>query len=143
MKLQKVFISLIILVQTFLPALSIPDSESTHQNTNEYRFFPTSEEITGPQESLYPEWWGKPPKIPEGLVCEDAGKCVECHQASALMDHYHAIACVRCHGGDPETQDKQKAHINLFPDPGDLRVAEQTCGRCHQEETQRVIHSPM
>jgi hypothetical protein len=59
------------------------------------------------------------------------------------MDHSHAIACVRCHGGDAATQDKQKAHTNLFPDPGDLRVAQKTCGQCHPEETTRVLHSSM
>jgi hypothetical protein len=59
------------------------------------------------------------------------------------MDPIHAIACVSCHAGDPGADDKQKAHQGLRRDPGDLRVAEQTCGKCHSAETERVLRSPM
>ena len=30
-----------------------------------------------------------------------------------------------------------------FVNPGDLRVAQETCGTCHQDEVNRVLKSPM
>jgi hypothetical protein len=140
-----IFVPIIITVffQILSPILSFSNSELAQDTSHQPQLFPLPQDTHGPQESFYPEWWGKPPEIPDGVPCENVGKCVQCHQSSALMDRSHAIACVRCHGGDSGTQDKQKAHVDLLRDPGDLRVAERTCGQCHPDETARVLRSPM
>lgn len=138
-----ILISLAILLSFSLPVLSISDSELASESAAKSRLFPLPEDGPKPQEPFYPDWWGKPPKIPDGVLCEDAGTCVQCHQSTALMDHSHAIACTRCHAGDAGTQDKAKAHEGLRRDPGDLRVAEETCGQCHPNEAARALRSPM
>jgi len=81
-------------------------------------------------------------------------------------------ACVVCHGGDASAADKERAHrarprhperwqggrnpkrsytlLNdedpewiRFVNPGDLRVADETCGRCHADEVLNVQKSLM
>lgn len=77
-------------------------------------------------------------------------------------DEELGIGCVDCHGGDSrETQNKKKAHINArflkeedtnnpvriaaawnkesdeyirFVNPGDIRAADISCGKCHERE---------
>jgi hypothetical protein len=66
--------------------------------------------------------------------------------------------CVVCHGGDPKADNVQAAHQGapkvskhchcptpeaFYPDPGDLDVAEHTCGQCHRGYTQRLHRSLM
>ncbi len=77
------------------------------------------------------------------MPCKDPGRCVTCHEDQSSMDASHALECVRCHGGNPETDDQDKAHTGLIKDPGDLRFVEKTCGRCHPEQAGRVKRSPM
>jgi hypothetical protein len=91
----------------------------------------------------FPRWWGTPPAGTEGAACRDAGQCVKCHEDHGTMDASHAIACVRCHRGNPQAEDPDEAHRGLLKDPGDLRVVEKTCGTCHPEETRRVQGSAM
>ena len=93
--------------------------------------------------SLYPRWWGPPPKRETTVPCRTPGRCVTCHEDQSHMDPSHALACVRCHGGNPETDDQNQAHVNLIKDPGDLRVVEKTCGKCHPDQARRVKRSPM
>lgn len=59
------------------------------------------------------------------------------------MDASHALPCVQCHGGNPEAEDEDRAHVGLIKDPGDLSTAEKTCGKCHPEKVKRVRNSPM
>ena len=99
-----------------------------------------NEEATKP---LYPVWWGAPPEVETGVPCKDAGKCVGCHAQTSEMDPSHAVACVRCHAGDPAAEDAEAAHKGLIPDPGDLRTVEKTCAACHPDEARRVKHSAM
>jgi hypothetical protein len=93
--------------------------------------------------------------------------CTECHggDASALRPSGADP------GGAPYEEAKRRAHVHpLYPDrwptsanpertytsllqespefvrfinPGDLRVAQETCGPCHQEQVNRVLKSPM
>jgi len=47
-------------------------------------------------------------------------------------DVHGQISCVTCHGGDPEADEREKAHIGLIntptdPDPG------KACGECHAD----------
>ncbi len=82
------------------------------------------------------------------------------------------LGCTDCHGGDAHRNlDKEQAHIHpKFPElwqnsanpvdssvllnhestafirffnPGDLRVADETCGSCHMEIVENVMHSMM
>ncbi len=59
------------------------------------------------------------------------------------MDPSHAVACVRCHRGKPDSDDEKTAHEGLIADPGDLTIVEETCGKCHPDEVRRVKVSAM
>ncbi|MDP6110258.1 MAG: multiheme c-type cytochrome [Planctomycetota bacterium] len=62
-------------------------------------------------------------------------ECLKCHEGIEDIGKSHSsVKCIDCHQGNPaEAEDKEKAHKDLYPNPGDLAVAEQTCGGCHQE----------
>lgn len=92
---------------------------------------------------LYPAWWGAAPPSSATVPCREPGQCVQCHEAQANMDPSHALPCVQCHGGDPAAGDQTQAHKGLIVDPGDLRHAEETCGKCHGEVVRRVRLSGM
>ncbi len=129
---------------------------------------------------------------PEAVAARDRG-CRSCHEG---IEDMHAvpgvrIACVDCHGGDPQAarppdaepggeryrQAKERAHVAprrpglwrgrdgrspsanpertytllleespefvRFVNPGDLRVAAETCGPCHASQVAAVRRSPM
>src|ERR1043165_7152812 len=90
--------------------------------------------------------------------------CIQCHQ-NACDPHKNptiTLGCVDCHGGNPRTTVKERAHVlPRFPDawrssanpvrsytllnhespdfvrfvnPGDLRIAHISCGHCHPNE---------
>jgi hypothetical protein len=110
----------------------------------------------------------------EQAACKSAG-CLQCHQG-AHDPHYKdtlRLGCVDCHGGDPTTAIKNKAHVAprfpeawpssanpvrsyallnhenpafiRFVNPGDLRVAHISCGTtgCHTQEVLQVRKSMM
>jgi hypothetical protein len=104
---------------------------------------PAPEEVSQSQVIEYPTWWGRPPTLQKTIPCKNPGKCVECHEETARMDPSHALACVKCHGGDPKAEEKPAAHKGLIPDPGDLKIADKTCGKCHPDSVTRVRSSAM
>ena len=99
--------------------------------------------------------------------------CLTCHKNIEPMHSSAAVRleCVDCHGGDAAATTKEKAHVQprhpenwktsanpprtytrwtdespefvKFVNPGDLRVAQETCGRCHQKEVNAVPRSTM
>lgn len=74
--------------------------------------------------------------------------CLFCHQDVHDPDPSHPISafgCYTCHLGNPYALDKTRAHVTMAPNPGDLRVAEQTCGKapCHADIVPRVKKSVM
>lgn len=99
--------------------------------------------------------------------------CVQCHAGVGDMHNKETVAlgCVDCHGGDASTTEKHLAHVHpknpeawtssanpvrsytllnhespefiRFVNPGDLRVAEFTCGGCHAKEVLQVRKSMM
>jgi len=99
--------------------------------------------------------------------------CITCHKNIEPMHQSAAVRleCIDCHGGDAAATTKEKAHIQprhpenwknsanpprtytqwidespefvKFVNPGDLRVAQETCGRCHQREVNAVPRSTM
>ncbi len=99
--------------------------------------------------------------------------CIACHENVHDMHNKRTVrlGCIDCHGGDPTATCKEDAHIKpCFPDvwrtsanpvrtyallnhespefirfvnPGDLRVADVSCGSCHQREVLHVRKSMM
>jgi hypothetical protein len=90
--------------------------------------------------------------------------CVACHKG---IEKEHAaatvqIGCTDCHGGDAAATTKEAAHVCeetdepgvagwvrhskefvRFVNPGDLRVVDETCGRCHPAESYATRKSMM
>ncbi len=105
------------------------------------------------------------------LCARDAlAACIDCHngiESIAVGDmaeqiqrigrrHGDPSACVVCHGGDPAADDKDSAHQGaptelaeaggpqyFYPDPGDMQVADRTCGLCHEGYAERGRKSVM
>lgn len=100
------------------------------------------------------------------------GSCVECHtNCGDPHPGGRKSTCAHCHGGDPSKSSKLEAHVApnfpkawqtsgnperpymlsmeesrawiQFVNPGDLRVANKTCGPCHADETLQVMKSLM
>ena len=55
------------------------------------------------------------------------------------------LGCSPCHGGNPDSRDRRRAHQGLVDNPGDLAVTDRTCGRsgCHARQVARVDESVM
>ena len=90
--------------------------------------------------------------------------CLACH---SLIEESHAnvkIACTDCHGGDYMATTQEAAHVHTdgtvvyddsvppidkdlayqqFVNPSNLRVADKTCGRCHEAHIDDVKKSLM
>ena len=82
---------------------------------------------------------------PEEPVSEG---CLLCHGEVSDPDPSHpiqAFGCHSCHLGNKYALDKDRAHVSVVPNPGDLRVADRTCGQaaCHPEILHRVKNSIM
>lgn len=96
-----------------------------------------------------------PPRVP--LPGSDG--CLRCHEGIEDMHPGAKLSCIDCHGGDATARDKLEAHVprqqqdsgdervaaldddlawRRFVNPMDLRVAEKTCGTCHESEVKRV-----
>ncbi|MBI3448574.1 MAG: hypothetical protein HY049_06640 [Acidobacteria bacterium] len=99
--------------------------------------------------------------------------CLTCHAGIEPMHDKVEITCVGCHGGDGSAKEKLKAHVTAdspgpfttsanpqfswatinqlppefvrFMNPGDLRIADLTCGqaKCHATEVNHVRKSAM
>ena len=73
--------------------------------------------------------------------------CLTCHATPADDPggaHPAAkMGCEPCHLGDPKGLTAEVAHRGMEPEPGALRTAAKTCGRCHQREHERVATSLM
>jgi LVIVD repeat-containing protein len=116
----------------------------------------------------------RPNRSAEDVTRLNSG-CATCHKPDAPTMHKATtvrLACVDCHGGTPGVNVKEKAHVRprldiwktaanpqqagpasleesiefiRFVNPGDLRVAGQTCGLggCHSSTTNAVRKSMM
>ena len=74
--------------------------------------------------------------------------CVSCHRGMIGFSDAHKpeyIGCFSCHGGDPLSLDKSKAHRKMFAVPGNLSNAADACGNigCHPGIVGRVDKSLM
>ena len=69
----------------------------------------------------------------------DKSTCVSCHQGLEPASATHLI-CIDCHGGDSKSEDKEDSHKTMLgpKNPSDPKFWEQTCGKCHPYQLQRV-----
>ncbi len=109
--------------------------------------------------------------LPASVVDKLDANCVACHQGVGDPHGSLRMACVDCHGGAPEATTKEEAHPSprhperwvgsrnpertyallndespewiKFVNPGDLRVANETCGGCHADQVLAVSKSTM
>jgi len=82
------------------------------------------------------------------IVQGHAEGCLSCHKGMSGFSDAHKpeyIGCYSCHGGDPLTLDKSKAHRRMFAVPGNLSNAREACGNigCHPGIPDRVDKSLM
>src|SRR5262249_15953580 len=66
-----------------------------------------------------------------------------CHRGIADGHPKKRLTCTTCHRGDATATDAKRAHAGMLPNPSDLRVVEQTCGKCHQAIAAKVKSSIM
>lgn len=74
--------------------------------------------------------------------------CLICHGTVTGLSAAHspqAVGCASCHAGNPFALDRRMAHAGLILVPGNLRVADRTCGtpQCHPAIVDRVRRSIM
>ena len=73
--------------------------------------------------------------------------CLACHKENPPEKAHsrEVVGCSPCHLGDPLRIDKRLAHRGLVKNPGDLRVADKTCGQpsCHPGRPEWVKKSLM
>lgn len=82
------------------------------------------------------------------IIQGHAEGCVSCHKGMSGFSDAHKpeyIGCFSCHGGDPFTLDKTKAHRSMLSVPGNLSNAPVACGNtgCHPGIVPRVKNSLM
>jgi len=102
-----------------------------------------------------------------------ANSCLKCHEGiedirdphSKMMEEIYKVAekaghrgndCIVCHGGNPTTMVKKRAHKgtvkyfldhkgpkDYYPAPGSTWINQNTCGMCHQEQVGAQMNSLM
>ncbi|NPB08764.1 MAG: hypothetical protein GXO17_00280 [Thermodesulfobacteria bacterium] len=75
---------------------------------------------------------------------EALAACLSCHrgiETISAVPEMAALSCTDCHRGNGKTTDKEEAHRGLWANPSDLRVVDETCGRCHAEIVRRLRKS--
>jgi hypothetical protein len=70
-------------------------------------------------------------------TCENDGCHIGIEHISAEMD----FQCTKCHSGNGAETDKNESHKDMYINPGDLIVVDDTCGDCHPEEVERILKS--
>lgn len=70
--------------------------------------------------------------------------CLRCHEGIERISDMADMAdlsCEDCHRGDPKGRTEEAAHKGMYANPSDLRVADRTCGQCHEEDVENVKRS--
>jgi len=70
-------------------------------------------------------------------------QCALCHRGIEDAHPKKTLACTTCHKGDAAATTPATAHAGMYANPGDLRIAGQTCGACHAAITRNVKSSIM
>ncbi len=72
--------------------------------------------------------------------------CLSCHPERPDRAHGRRVmGCFSCHLGNPLAGTPEEAHRGMVLNPGDLRVAQKTCGQegCHVEQVKHVKNTLM
>ncbi|GGI80127.1 multiheme c-type cytochrome [Shewanella gelidii] len=75
--------------------------------------------------------------------------CMSCHEGIerfADIEEMQDLTCVDCHNGDGNATTIEKGHQQLWANPTDLRIIDETCGTCHADEVENAktsIHATM
>lgn len=75
--------------------------------------------------------------------------CLSCHEGIEQFSDIDGMAdltCVDCHNGNGDATSLESGHKNMWANPTDLRVVEQTCGSCHSDEVDNAktsLHATM
>jgi len=72
-----------------------------------------------------------------------ANQCALCHRGIDDAHPKKPLPCTTCHRGDATATDAKQAHAGMFSNSSDLRVAAETCGRCHAAIVNKVKSSIM
>ena len=73
-----------------------------------------------------------------------AEKCLTCHEGIERIseaDDMKELVCSDCHMGDPEALTAEAAHRDMYANPGDMNVVEETCGQCHPDKVENLRKS--
>ncbi|MEL0456706.1 hypothetical protein WJN01_10735 [Flavobacteriaceae bacterium SZ-1-7] len=76
----------------------------------------------------------------------NAESCFACHKLTKGFSDYHnpkIIGCASCHLGNTGSLNKDEAHKGMVLIPGNLSDAEDTCGKCHPLELEKINKSLM
>ncbi len=95
---------------------------------------------------LVKEWRFKRAEKVYTLASGRVDMCLACHKETPGKAHARGVVgCADCHGGDPLTVEKARAHRGMVKNPADLRYADRSCGRpeCHPGYPERVKKSLM
>ena len=76
------------------------------------------------------------------LVNKEAG-CLKCHRGIEEISKNHRFSCTKCHSGNRRGKTPAQAHRGLVSNPSDLKHAAQYCGKCHEEQVDKVKNSLM
>ena len=119
-----------------------------------------------PHESIETDDGRLIPQVMRGVRGEIFPKCLVCHSEieNATENMGFDLDCTFCHGGDPNSEIKEIAHVlptlpvimdktvapldydlpyQQFVNPSNLRVVENTCGACHPFKAENVLKSMM
>ena len=121
----------------------IADSESAHQNTRRTRFFPTSEEITGLQESLYPEWWGTPPRFRRASLAKMLENASSATRRALLWTIPTQLAVYAVMAEMPGLKISRRRTLICSRTQAICESRNKHAGSVTPEETTRVLHSSM
>jgi hypothetical protein len=98
-------------------------------------------------ERLLPTYnWDESSQIPSYRGTRAPDKCADsgCHEGIELINPKMTIDCTECHLGNGDAADENAAHNNMYVNPGDLSIVDQTCGKsssCHEEEVKNLKKS--
>ncbi len=76
-----------------------------------------------------------------------ASSCRSCHNGIEPISDILSmkeLPCEFCHRGHPEAGSQEEAHRGMWANPSDFRVADQTCGQCHEtilENSKKSLHA--
>ncbi|MDJ0881109.1 MAG: hypothetical protein QNJ56_05615 [Gammaproteobacteria bacterium] len=75
---------------------------------------------------------------------DDNKGCMSCHEGIERISDVKKmknLTCVDCHKGDGDAKTEEAGHKGMYANPSDLRVVNETCGECHEEEVAQVTTS--